>query len=140
MAENQIVSQPMDILNYPTLMTYSHILMAAPAGPAVQGVIDRFHELEAHAPDAGQMILQSIQYAAYRVLAADACAMALCDVADGQLKAALHGAAVLEEVREGTACYLPTGELYELPASSPPSAICGVRKCGRRNRWSPWCL
>ena len=34
MAENQIVSHPMDILNYPTLMTYSHILTAAPAGPA----------------------------------------------------------------------------------------------------------
>ena len=32
MAENQIVSHPMDILNYPTLMTYSHILTAAPAG------------------------------------------------------------------------------------------------------------
>ena len=119
MAENQIVSHPMDILNYPTLMTYSHILTAAPAGPAVQRVIDRFHELEAHAPDAGQMIVQSLQYEAYRSLAADACAMVLCDTADGKLKAALHGAAVLEEVREGTACYLPTGELYELSASSP---------------------
>ena len=119
MAENQIMSQPMDILNYPTLMTYSRILTAAPPGPAVQRVIDRFHELEAHAPDAGQMILQSIQYATYRALTADACAMALCDTADGKLKAALHGAAVLEEVREGTACYLPTGELYELSASSP---------------------
>lgn len=119
MAETQIVSQPMDILNYPTLMTYSHILTAAPAGPAVQRVIDRFHELEAHAPDAGQMIVQSLQYEAYRSLAADACAMALCDTADGKLKAALHGAEVLEEVREGTACYLPTGELYELSASSP---------------------
>ena len=119
MAENQIVSHPMDILNYPTLMTYSHILTAAPAGPAVQRVIDRFHELEAHAPDAGQMIVQSLQYEAYRSLAADACAMALCDTADGKLKAALHGAEVLEEVREGTACYLPTGELYELSASSP---------------------
>ena len=119
MAETQIVSQPMDILNYPTLMTYSHILTAAPAGPAVQGVIDRFHELEAHAPDAGQMILQSIQYTTYRTLTADAQAMVLCDTADGKLKAALHGAEVLEEVREGTACYLPTGELYELSASSP---------------------
>ena len=119
MAETQIVSQPMDILNYPTLMTYSHILTAAPAGPAVQRVIDRFHELEAYAPDAGQMILQCIQYETYRALTADACAMALYDTADGKLKAALHGAAVLEEVREGTACYLPTGELYELSASSP---------------------
>ena len=119
MAETQIVSQPMDILDYPTLMTYSRILTAAPSGPAVQGVIDRFHELEAHAPDAGQMIVQSLQYETYRSLAADACAMALCDVADGQLKAALHGAEVLEEVREGTACDMPTGELYELSASSP---------------------
>ena len=119
MAETQIVSQPMDILDYPTLMTYSRILTAAPAGPAVQRVIDRFHELEAHAPDAGQMILQCIQYETYRALTADAQAMVLCNTANGKLKAALHGAEVLEELREGTACYMPTGELYELSASSP---------------------
>ena len=119
MAEKKITQMAVDIPDYSTLCTFSSILTAAPAGPAVQGVIDRFHELEAHAPDAGQMILQSIQYATYRALTADACAMALCDTADGKLKAALHGAEVLEEVREGTACYLPTGELYELSASSP---------------------
>ena len=107
------------IPNSPALLTYARILTTAPAGAAVQGVIDRFHELEAHAPDAGQMILQCIQYETYRTLTADAQAMVLCDTADGKLKAALHGAAVLEEVREGTACYLPTGELYELSASSP---------------------
>ena len=64
------------IPNYPALLTYARILTAAPAGPAVQGVIDRFHELEAHAPDAGQMILQSIQYETYRSMTADACSMA----------------------------------------------------------------
>ena len=119
MTEEKITQQPIDILNYPALMTYSRILTAAPAGPTVKGVIDRFHELEAHAPDAGQMIAQSLQYETYRALAADACAMVLCDTADDKLKIALHGAQVLEEIREGTACDMPTGELYELSALSP---------------------
>ena len=102
------------IPNYPALLTYAHILTSAPAGAAVQGVIERFHELEAHAPDAGQMIIQSIQYETYCALTADACAMVLCGADNEELKIALHGAEVLEELREGTACYMPTGEISEL--------------------------
>lgn len=109
----------MDILNYPTLRTLARVLMTAPAGIAVKGVIDRFHELESCVPDAGQMILQSIQYESYQALTADACAMALCKTADNDLTIALHGAEVLEEVREGTACDMPTGEAYEMSILTP---------------------
>ena len=109
----------MNILNYPTLLTLSRILMTAPAGAAVKGVIDRFHELEANVPDARQMILQSIQYESYRALTADAYAMVLRGIVDVDLSIALHGVEVLEEVREGTACDMPTGEVYELDILTP---------------------
>lgn len=104
----------LDILNYPTLRTLARILMTAPAGAAVKRVIDRFHDLESCVPDAGQMILQSIQYESYQLLLSDGHAMLLNDAADRSLAIALHGAAVLEEVREGTACCDPTGEECEL--------------------------
>ena len=114
MTEKKITQAAVDIPDYSTLHTFSSILTAAPTGPAVQGVIDRFHELEAHAPDAGQMIIQSLQYAAYGALHTDARAMVFCGADDMELTAALCGADVLEELREGTACYLPTGEISEL--------------------------
>lgn len=102
-------------VNNSTLMTYARILMTAPAGATVRGVTEQFHELEEMIPDGGEMAMQSLQYESYRVLSADGCAMELAGTASAELSAALHGAGVLEEVREGTACMMPTGETTYLP-------------------------
>lgn len=37
----------LNCMNYSALITYSRILMEAPAGAAVGGVTERFHEMEA---------------------------------------------------------------------------------------------
>lgn len=109
----------MDILNYAALRTCARTLMTAPAGAAVQGVLDRFHELEAAASDAGLMAIQSLQYESYLQLKADAYAMTLNGMTSPGLAAALHGAEVLEELREGTVCDGPTGEDWAMDLLEP---------------------
>lgn len=104
----------LNCMNYSALMTYSRILMEAPAGAAVGGVTERFHEMEAMAPDGGMMAMQSLQYESYRSLSSDAGAMELAGTGSAELSVALHGAGLLEELREGTACYMPTGEITDL--------------------------
>ena len=107
------------ILNYHILMNYAHILTTAPAGASVQKVIQAYHDMAGAVPDADKMISQGLLYAAYHALHADAQAMELCGTANDDLAVALHGASVLEELREGTACYTPTGEITELTFLSP---------------------
>lgn len=121
-----------------TERTLARVLMTAPAGTAVKGMLDRFHELEANTPDAGQMLLQSIQYGSYRELTANAYAMALCGIMDADLSIALHGAEVLEEVREGTAGDMPTGEAYELDILTPELWEKWYGEIASERRWRRW--
>ena len=111
---NGTANMPFSTLNYPTLLAQSRTLMTAPSGGAVRGVIQRLHELMKAVPDANEMMMTSILYESYSLLRSDACAALVSGVENEKLNIAIHASEVLEELRDGTACVVPTGENCEL--------------------------
>ena len=111
---NGTANMPFSTLNYPTLLAQSRTLMTAPSGGAVRGVIQRLHELMKAVPNANEMMMTSILYESYSLLRSDACAALVSGVENEKLNIAIHASEVLEELRDGTACVVPTGENCEL--------------------------
>ena len=115
----------MDLMNYPTLRTFSRILTAAPQGQQVGAVLDKVHDWQAATPHTNAMLIPTLRYEVYEVLKADTTALELRYMVFPPLHAARHAAEVLDELREGTGCYQPTWDeetLQTLPEET-------------RNRW-----
>ena len=98
----------MDLMNYSTLCTLSRILTAAPQGRQVGAVLDKVHDWQATTPHTNAMLIPTLRYEVYESLKADATVLELHYMVSPALHAALHAAEVLDELREGTGCYLPT--------------------------------
>lgn len=107
----------MDWMNYPMLRNLARILTTAPQGRLMEAVLTQVQTWQA--PDTDLMMFQTLHYEVYEALKADAAALELCDMASPGLRAALHAAAVLDELREGTGCCQPTWEGAELSLVPP---------------------
>ena len=112
----------MDLMTYPTLRTLSRILTTAPQGRQVGAVLDKMHSWQATTPHTNAMLIPTLRYEVYESLKADATVLELRYMVSPALHAALHATNVLDELREGTGCYLPTWD--EETLQTLPSRIC----------------
>ena len=66
------------------------------------------HSWQAMTPHTNAMLIPTLRYEVYESLKADATVLKLRYMVSPALHAARHAAEVLDELREGTGCYLPT--------------------------------
>lgn len=104
----------MNVFDIHAVFDLVRTLMTAPKGAAVTAVIDQLHRLVSNMPAGDVVLIQAMQYDSYRALTADTAVLDLQGTSTKALEIALHGADILESLREGTACTHPTLEEWDL--------------------------